>query len=65
MFQQQSGGGGGRSLSGCQDAIVPVSPDTDSVPDRLTNSTPFKKKRCHIIVSFFRKSTGTNIAQII
>ena len=44
MFQQQSGGGGGRSLAGCQDATVPVSPDTDSVPDRLINSSPVKVK---------------------
>jgi hypothetical protein len=42
VFQQQSGGGGGRSLSGRQDAIVPVSPDTDSVPDRLINYFPVK-----------------------
>jgi hypothetical protein len=44
VFQQQSGGGGGRSLAGCQDATVPVSPDTDSVPDRLINSPPVKVK---------------------
>jgi hypothetical protein len=44
VFQQQSGGGGGRSLSDRQDAIVPVSPDTDSDPDRLINSPPGKVK---------------------